>query len=213
MNEGSEPLPSPLSTQQHSDESVAGEVPAAFVARARSFLAGDYLPKIERCLEELTDTDVWWRAAEESNSIGNLILHLAGNARQWIVSGVGGAKDLRVRQREFDEREMMPRSELLALLRRTLAEVDDVLARLDGSLLMERRRIQGHDVTVLEAIFHVVEHFSMHTGQIILLTKMLTKKDLRFYDFSSGAPVADWHKKRSEGSNLSERMERARAQD
>ena len=204
MNEESEPLPHPLSTeqqQQHSDESVAGGVPAAFVARARSFLASDYLPKIERCLEELTDIDVWWRAAEESNSIGNLILHLAGNARQWIVSGIGGTEDVRVRQREFDEREMRPRSELLALLKRNLAEVDDVLARLDDSLLLERKMIQGHDVTILEAIFHVVEHFSMHTGQIILLTKMLTKKDLRFYDFSSGAPVPDWHKKRSEGAN------------
>lgn len=203
MNEESEPLPRPLSTeqQQHLNEPVAGEVPAAFVARARSFLASDYLPKIERCLEELTDIDVWWRAAEESNSIGNLILHLAGNARQWIVSSVGGKADVRVRQREFDEREMMPRSELLALLRRNMAEVDDVLARLDDSLLLERRQIQGRDVTILEAVFHVVEHFSMHTGQIILLTKMLTKKDLRFYDFSSGTPVPDWHKKRSEGSN------------
>jgi uncharacterized damage-inducible protein DinB len=176
-------------------------VATAFVARARSFLASDYLPKIERCLEELTDMDVWWRGAEESNSIGNLLLHLSGNARQWIVSGVGGATDLRVRQREFDERDATARAELLALVRRTLEEVDEVLARLDDTRLLERRMIQGHEVSILEAIFHVVEHFSMHTGQIILLTKMLTRKDLRFYDFSSGAPVPDWHKKRSEGEN------------
>lgn len=203
MNEESAHEPSPPSTQptQHPEDSKAGDVAAAFVAGARSFLATDYLPKIERCLEELTDIDVWWRAAEESNSIGNLILHLAGNARQWIVSGVGGATDVRVRQREFDERNGVARDELLALLKRTLEEVDDALARLDHSRLLERKMIQGHEVTVLEAVFHVVEHFSMHTGQIILMTKMLTKKDLRFYDFSSGAPVADWHKKRSEGSN------------
>ncbi|HEY6188499.1 MAG TPA: DinB family protein [Pyrinomonadaceae bacterium] len=203
MNEESAPELSPPGAppKQHPEDSNAGDVAAAFVDRARSFLVTDYLPKIERCLEELTDMDVWWRAAEESNSIGNLILHLSGNARQWIVSGVGGAADVRVRQREFDERDGLSRDELLGLLKGTLAEVDDALARLDPSRLLERRMIQGHEVTILEAVFHVVEHFSMHTGQIILMTKMLTKKDLRFYDFSSGAPVADWHKKRSEGSN------------
>jgi uncharacterized damage-inducible protein DinB len=202
MTEESASQPRQLRTQQHDpEESAAGKVPAAFVAHARSYLSSDYLPKIERCLEELTDMDVWWRAAEESNSIGNLILHLAGNARQWIVSGIGGEADERVRQREFDERDAMPRAELLALLKRNLEEVDEVLAKLDCSRLLERRMIQGHEVTILEAIFHVVEHFSMHTGQIVLLTKMLTRKDLRFYDFSSGAPVPDWHKKRSAGSN------------
>jgi uncharacterized damage-inducible protein DinB len=179
---------------QSLQESALAEVPAAFIAQARSLLTSEYLPKIERCLEKLTDEQSWWRASEESNSIGNLILHLSGNARQWIVSGVGGAGDRRVRQREFDERDAVPRAELLALLRETLEEVDGVLSGLDLSRLLERRLIQGHEVTILEAIFHVVEHFSMHTGQIILLTKMVARKDLGFYDFSSGAPVANWHK-------------------
>jgi uncharacterized damage-inducible protein DinB len=169
------------------------QIASAFIASARLYLMNDYLPKIERCLEQLSDEEVWWRAAEESNSIGNLILHLSGNVRQWIVSGLGDAPDRRARQQEFDRREVVPRAELLALLKGTLGEVDEVLARINPALLLERRPIQGKDVIILEAIFHVVEHFSMHTGQIILLTKMLTKKDLRFYDFSSGAPVADWH--------------------
>jgi uncharacterized damage-inducible protein DinB len=177
------------------EESAERAIPEAFITRSRSFLADEYLPKIERCLEELSDEDVWWRGAEESNSIGNLILHLSGNARQWIVSGLGAAPDRRARQEEFDRRAGLKRAELLATLRETLAEVDAVLARLDGALLLERRAIQGHDVTILEAIFHVVEHFAMHTGQIILLTKLLVKKDLRFYDFSSGAPAASWHRK------------------
>ena len=178
---------------QSTEEPTLRELPAAFVAKTRSLLKSEYLPKIERCLEKLTDEQSWRRASEESNSVGNLILHLSGNARQWIVSGVGGAEDHRVRQGEFDARASVPRADLLALLRETLEEVDGVLSGLDLSRLLERRLIQGQEVTILEAIFHVVEHFSMHTGQIILLTKILARKDLRFYDFSSGLPVASWH--------------------
>jgi uncharacterized damage-inducible protein DinB len=169
------------------------EVAGAFIKKARSLLLTDYLPKIERCVEKLTDEKVWWRSGEESNSIGNLILHLCGNARQWIVSGIGGATDTRARQSEFDERSLIPRAELLLNLQQTLQEVDAVIATLPSEAMLERRTFQGTEETVMDAIFHVVEHFSMHTGQIILLTKMLTQSDLRFYDFSAGAPRADWH--------------------
>ena len=161
----------------------------AFVDRALEFLLGDYLPKIERCLEKLNDEQIWWRANEESNSIGNLILHLCGNARQWIVSGVGSRPGARNRDAEFEQREVISRAELLTLLRTTLSEVETTLRTLNPALLLERRLIQGHDVDILEAIFHVTEHFSMHTGQIIMLTKMLTASDLRFYDFEGDVPT------------------------
>jgi uncharacterized damage-inducible protein DinB len=164
----------------------------AFVDRAREYLLGHYLPKIERCLEKLTDEQIWWRANDESNSVGNLILHLCGNSRQWIVSGVGAGPDTRVRDAEFEQRDVITRVKLLTLLRSTLAEVDKVLRDVDPSTLLQRRQIQGNDVDLLEAIFHVTEHFSMHTGQIIMLTKMLTSEDLRFYDFSGGEPVETW---------------------
>ena len=164
-----------------------------FISCAREFLVSEYLPKIERCLERLGDQQIWWRPNEESNSIGNLVLHLCGNARQWIVSGVGGAADRRERDAEFAQRESIERGELLRLLRTTLADVDDVLKNLSSETLLERRAIQGSDVDVLEAVFHVTEHFSMHTGQIIMLTKMLTSSDLRFYGFEDGAPVHRWH--------------------
>ena len=163
-----------------------------FISCALEFLVAEYLPKIERCLERLSDEQIWWRANEESNSIGNLVLHLCGNARQWIVAGVGGAPDRRERDAEFAQRQAIERSELLGLLRTTLTDVDSVLRNLAPETLLERRVIQGSDVDVLEAVFHVTEHFSMHTGQIILLTKMLTSSDLRFYDFEAGAPIERW---------------------
>src|SRR6185295_11586716 len=117
------------------------------IMQSREFLSNVYLPKIERCLEGLTDSDLWWRANEESNSIGNLLLHLCGNARQWIVSGLGGESDKRFRQSEFDERALIPREELLAKLRTTLGEVDSVLAEFDQTRLLDNYRIQQSDVT------------------------------------------------------------------
>ena len=165
-----------------------------FLAEARRHLREDYLPKIERCLERLTDEQVWWRASERSNSVGNLLLHLEGNLRQWVVRGVGGGADARVRDREFAERQQRSREILLASLRATVEEAGDALARLDPGALLETRRVQGLDVTLLAAVFHAVEHFSMHTGQIILLTKMLADEDLAFYDFSGGVPRANWGK-------------------
>jgi uncharacterized damage-inducible protein DinB len=182
---------------------MSDDIARAFIAEARGLLSRDYLPKLERCLERLGEAEVWWRPNPASNSIGNLLLHLEGNARQWIVAGVGGAEDRRARQTEFDasvgqgvDASPLPNApELMARLRATLEEVDEVLASLDPQSLLERRRIQGlSKVTVLTAIFHVVEHFSMHTGQIILITKQRAGGDLKFYDFDDGAPRANWNR-------------------
>src|SRR5262252_2227 len=147
------------------------DVAAQFLAQSRELLRSDFLSKIERCLEALSDEDVWWRANESSNSIGNLLLHLDGSTRAWIIGVAGGSNTPRDRQREFDEREQIPRSRLMSRLRQTLAEADEVLARLDAGVLLERRQARGEEVTVLLAIYHAVEHFSMHTGQIIMLAK------------------------------------------
>jgi uncharacterized damage-inducible protein DinB len=182
-----------LNTAQPADESAGARASRAFIERAREFLTGEYLPKIERCLERLTDEQIWWRPNPDSNSIGNLMLHLSGNARQWIVCGLGNETDKRERQTEFDERRMITRDELLTRLRKTVADVDEVLAGFDAGRLLDLHPIQGTEATALAAIFHVTEHFSMHTGQIILLTKMLANLDLVFYDFSTGKPVHTWH--------------------
>lgn len=168
------------------------DIGKAFIARSRYHLAEDFLPKIERCLEKLSDEQVWWRANEQSNSIGNLVLHLCGNAHQWIVCGVGDGTDGRDRDAEFAQREIVPRDSLLSLLRRTISDVDSTLARYEPERLLEMRLIQGTESSALDAILHVVEHFAMHTGQIILLTKLLTATDLHFYEFVGDTPRLRW---------------------
>jgi len=157
------------------------DVAHTFLDESRRLLRSDYLLKIERCLERLSEEDVWWRPNEASNSIGNLLLHLCGNVGQWIVGGVGQREFERHRQREFDERSHLPWRDLLEKLKATLAEADEVIRGLNPESLLERRQIQDYDLTVLEAIYHVVEHFGMHTGQIIMLSKMRTETDLKLW--------------------------------
>jgi hypothetical protein len=167
------------------------DIAPAFIEQSRKLLTDSYLPRIERAVTGLSTENVWWRANEQSNSIGNLILHLDGNLRQWLVSGIGGAPDVRDRQREFNQLDGWSGHDLVLRLRRTVEEADAVLARVDTATLLERRTIQRYDVTVIGAIYTAVEHFSMHTGQIILLAKMW-KGDLGFYDLSQGEPRPTW---------------------
>lgn len=148
---------------------------------SRSYLLEEYYPKIQKALEGLGEEDLWWRPNPASNSIGNLILHLAGNARQWVVAGIGGAPDLRDREAEFQAIGGKDGPALLEHLWEALKEVDEVLAELPAHALGEERTIQGLSGSVLGALYHVVEHFSMHTGQIIYLAKERTGRDLEFY--------------------------------
>jgi uncharacterized damage-inducible protein DinB len=158
------------------------EIGRAFLDKSRKLVLSDFVPKIERCLERLGDDDIWWRPNEASNSIGNLVLHLCGNVTMWLIGGVGGRPFERNRQQEFDERRRIPAAELLGRLRTVIEQADEVLLSLDDASLMSRRRIQSYDVTVLEAVYHVVEHFGMHTGQIILLSKARTGEDLKLWE-------------------------------
>ena len=140
-----------------------------------------YGARIETCLGMLDDARIWTRGADNENAVGNLVLHLSGNVRQWIVSGVGGEPDVRNRDAEFDARGGVDAAELILRLRAAVDDAVHVMARVSEGRLAERIVVQGYDVSVLEAIYHVVEHFSMHTGQILFATKMLTGADLGFY--------------------------------
>jgi Protein of unknown function (DUF1572) len=146
--------------------------------------------RIETCILKLTAEQVWTRGGEQQNAPGNLLLHLNGNVRQWIVSGVGGAPDHRQRDLEFSERGPLPPAELLSRLRQTVTQSVAVLRPLTAEQLLEPLSVQGYDGTKLTAIYHVVEHFAGHAFQIFLLTKFLTGEDLGFYAHLSGVKTA-----------------------
>lgn len=148
--------------------------------------------RIEDCLGRLREDQVWMRNSDNENAVGNIVLHLCGNVRQWIIGGVGGQPDVRDRASEFSARGGLKPAELAAKLRSTVAEGAEVIRNLPVDRLTERRVIQKlYDVTLMEAIYHVVEHFAMHTGQVIFATKLLTGEDLKYYEqLRKPAPAA-----------------------
>ena len=137
--------------------------------------------RIEACLDKLDDEQIWWRGAEPQNAVGNLVLHLCGNVRQWIIASVGGQLDIRERDKEFSARGGVDKKALAARLRETVDAAVEVIVALPEERLSDRVRVQRYDLTVLEGVYHVVEHFSQHTGQIVYATKLLTSGDLGFY--------------------------------
>jgi len=157
------------------------DVHTAFLEFSRKKLLEQYWPRLSNCVKLLSDEQVWWRPNEASNSIGNLILHLNGNVRQWLVSSFKGSDDTRDRPAEFRERQLIPASALLETLGTTLNEASDVLASLSESDLLTTFEIQGYTVSGLEAVYQVVEHFGLHYGQIAYITKLLRGEDLGFY--------------------------------
>jgi hypothetical protein len=146
------------------------ELAAAVTQEAREELSAA-LEKIRHCLNQLSDEQVWWRQSESMNSIANLMLHLAGNLQQWIVSGIGGSKDTRHRPGEFAERGPIPKQQLLQRLEAAVAAAQSALAKASADELLRVRRIQGFQVTGLGAIFNSVPHFRGHTQEIIHMTR------------------------------------------
>jgi uncharacterized damage-inducible protein DinB len=161
-------------------KSSKSEFAQLFLKESQHSLASYHMPRLVQCLRMLSEKEIWWRPNAASNSAGNLALHLSGNVRQWIISGLGKAPDHRDRDREFAERGPIPRRSLIALLRKTVDEACSVLGRLSEEQLLGTYDIQGFHVSGLYAASQVVTHFAYHTGQIIFATKLKLGKDLRF---------------------------------
>ncbi len=157
-----------------------GRLAKLLLSHAQHSLRRHHLPRIVQCLALLSHDEIWWRPHPSSNSVGNLVLHLNGNVRQWIISGLGGAPDRRDRNSEFSETGPIPKRKVFGMLRATVDEACRVIRRLTLRNLVAIRTIQGFRVSGLTALLHVTEHFANHTGQIILVTKMKRRRDLRF---------------------------------
>ena len=160
---------------------AAPDLTPDFLAFSRAKLLDSYWPRLRTCVESLTPDQLWWRPNDASNSIGNLVLHLDGNVRQWLVASFNRQDDARDRPAEFAERDHIPATILLDHLAATMHAAAAVLHRLTADDLAAPMQIQGYEVTGLDAVYQVVEHFGLHYGQILYITKTLRGEDLGFF--------------------------------
>ncbi|MCB0524354.1 MAG: DUF1572 family protein [Lewinellaceae bacterium] len=139
------------------------------------------LERVKICLDLLDEEDVWKRPNSSSNSIGNLILHLCGNIRQYAVSSLSGAPDTRIRDEEFAAKGGYTKAELWTKIKATVEEAFQSMGMASVDELLRVRMVQGFELSGMGIIIHVTEHFSYHTGQIAFWTKSLQDRDLGFY--------------------------------
>jgi uncharacterized damage-inducible protein DinB len=157
------------------------QINALLIQDIKKRLFQESVPRIVKCLGLLADDQIWKHPNEHSNSIGNLVLHLNGNVRQWVLSGIFGEKDERDRDAEFSFEGPTPKKNLIELLDRLREETMEALDKISSEMLVEERKVQGFNETVISILVHVTEHFSYHTGQIAFYTKILLDTDLGFY--------------------------------
>ena len=138
--------------------------------------------KLFSCFEELSEEDIWRRPNESSNSIGNIILHLCGNIRQYAISSLGNKTDTRERAKEFAARGGYTKEELKTKLTETVNEAIETIKKTDENSLLRVRSVQDYTMTGTAIIIHVTEHYSYHTGQVIFWTKLLKNKGFSFYE-------------------------------
>ena len=138
--------------------------------------------KIKACMKQLDEKDIWFRHNEHVNSVGNIILHLCGNIRQWVISSLGGAPDIRERDLEFSTAGGFTNAELTVKWQDTIGEAKTIIIQASPENLLRRRVVQGSMISGIGIIIHVTEHYSYHTGQIIFLTKLYKNMDMGFYN-------------------------------
>ena len=152
-------------------ERPAAEQLAIAICHAASTELAESLHMVRHCLNQLPDDQLWQRDRPQINSIGNLVLHLQGNLRQWIIAGLGAAPDTRQRAEEFAENGPIPGSELLTVLQACVDDARAVLVRISPDELLRVRLIQSFSMTGIAAILHAVPHFRGHTQEIIRVTR------------------------------------------
>lgn len=153
-----------------------------FLQSIRHYLVKTDVPRLKKCLHELTEAQIWHRPNEHSNSVGNLVLHLMGNVRQWVLAGLDGARDTRQRDLEFSETGPVPLEQLLRELDELMAEVDRVLEHTTTENLLRLRTVQCYEETGISILTHVTEHFSYHLGQITYVVKLWKNQPMGYYD-------------------------------
>ena len=151
------------------------------VAETRRRIIDENIPRIKACLAELTSAEIWLKPNKNSNSVGNLVLHLCGNVTQWVGCGLGKLPDDRTRDWEFDEKGPLPTTDLIQKLDTLIVLLETVLSKITPEDLLQKHKVQIYVESGVSILTHVIEHFSFHTGQITYFVKWRKNIDTKYY--------------------------------
>jgi uncharacterized damage-inducible protein DinB len=157
------------------------ELKKGIVEEVKRRIIEESISKILKCVDLLTEEELNYRPNENCNSIGNLIVHLNGNVRQWILSAAGGKQDIRNRNSEFDQSRRYNKPVLKDILKKLADDLEETLPYLIQKNYLKIKKVQCYEENTISILIHAIEHFSYHTGQIAYITKFLKNSDLEFY--------------------------------
>jgi uncharacterized damage-inducible protein DinB len=153
----------------------------ALIDNILRYLINENFPRVIKCLEMLNEEEIWYRPNSQSNSVGNLVLHLNGNLNQWILDYIGGKPFVRNRQLEFDAEKTHSKKELILMMTNLSEELRPCIQSVTRDKLLGILPIQNQQETGISVLIHITEHFSFHTGQIAFITKWLKEQQTNFY--------------------------------
>jgi uncharacterized damage-inducible protein DinB len=153
----------------------------ALIDNIAKYLIDENFPRIIKCLEMLNEEEIWYRPNSQSNSVGNLVLHLNGNLNQWILDYIGGKPFVRNRQLEFDAEKTHSKAELILMMTNLSKELRSCIESVTSDKLLGILPIHNKQETGISVLIHITEHFSFHAGQITYITKWLKEQQTNFY--------------------------------
>lgn len=162
-------------------KNIAEQLKDNLVFEARRRLMEEGQTRIKKCLAQVTESEIWFRPNDQTVSIGNQVLHLCGNVRQWILAGLAGQPDIRERDTEFDINNRCSKAELVAKLDQLMEDVDDFLETVTVEQLLQKRPVQAYNDSGMSILIHVIEHFSYHVGQITYIVKSTKNVNVGYY--------------------------------
>jgi uncharacterized damage-inducible protein DinB len=149
---------------------MADSVDAFLLQHITTRLVTEFPGQVEKCLDVLSEEDLWWRPHEQANAVGNLVLHVAGSNRHFLEHVIGGAPGVRDRDAEFAARGGWTKDDLRQVWADVAGRVNAVLRALTPDRLSQPTSDRNRSVA--DVLLHVTHHNALHIGQIVWITKL-----------------------------------------
>ena len=151
---------------------MSDELATVVIEALRVRITGVFPAQIRASLDELSDDEIWSRPNEQSNSVGNLVLHLTGSLNHYLNHKLGTLEFHRDRPAEFAERRRIPKDELRTRFDDMVRQAEETFSSITADQLMKPSPEPKMNRYVVEDLLNIVVHMSTHTGQILWITKM-----------------------------------------